>query len=390
MEMEMERFLRRCLLSPWQPQARAKVAATLAADEVDWSVFQEAVRRERVGPLLYDRLGRRGWLPQPVEAGLRQAYAENSLRAGVMFLALEEILGALAARGIETVVLKGSALAGTVYPNPAVRFMTDLDLLVDPAQVDGLLAILTQRGYTPQPEVRPGYYRRYRSEMALMAPGAADFSVEPHWDLLDSPAYYGRMTLAHLRPWTRPQAFGSRSARVLGPELLFLHLCAHLMLQNQGQGLARWHDLLAFLHQPDLILDWDQMGNLAQTFRLVLPLQRAFTTLQQEWGVTWPPGVAEGVDALIPTPFEMRIAQRYTHPQRMRRYWLALTALPAWPSRLGDLWEMATPSPAYMMRRYDLASPVHLPAAYLRRWLGAPLRLLTGPPHPQDEQKEFT
>ena len=95
----------------------------------------ELARRERVGPLLYDAVRKKHLLPAEVETALRQSYYLTAACNLRLFAALDQALRALAARGIEVIVLKGAALAQTVYPSVALRPMGDLDVLVRPASV---------------------------------------------------------------------------------------------------------------------------------------------------------------------------------------------------------------------------------------------------------------
>ncbi|MDI1483015.1 nucleotidyltransferase family protein [Polyangium sp. y55x31] len=78
----------------------------------------------------------RAGIPAPTP----QAHAEAMLRAHV----LGQISRALVARGERVMLVKGAALALTVYPSPAARPMCDVDLLVPPqrerAVIDALVA----------------------------------------------------------------------------------------------------------------------------------------------------------------------------------------------------------------------------------------------------------
>jgi len=61
--------------------------------------------------------------------------------------ALDRLLEATRAGGIELVTLKGAALARTHYGDPGARPMVDVDVLCDPAQVDGALEAARSAGF---------------------------------------------------------------------------------------------------------------------------------------------------------------------------------------------------------------------------------------------------
>ena len=71
-----------------------------------------------------------------------QAYADASLRAHV----LRQISRALVARGERVMLVKGAALALTVYPSPAARPMCDVDLLVPPRREGAVIEALAAAG----------------------------------------------------------------------------------------------------------------------------------------------------------------------------------------------------------------------------------------------------
>ena len=58
--------------------------------------------------------------------------AARAMRSGRQ---IQVVVDALEAAGIPSVLLKGPALARTVYPDPALRQSVDIDLLVRPGDV---------------------------------------------------------------------------------------------------------------------------------------------------------------------------------------------------------------------------------------------------------------
>ena len=64
----------------------------------------------------------------------------------------------LADRGIRAVVLKGVALANTVYRDPEIRSFADVDVLVEPGRFTAAIDALVSGGARRElPEVRPGF-----------------------------------------------------------------------------------------------------------------------------------------------------------------------------------------------------------------------------------------
>ncbi|MFI5208200.1 MAG: nucleotidyltransferase family protein, partial [Gemmatimonadales bacterium] len=61
---------------------------------------------------------------------------------------ITRVLGALQARGIESILLKGTALAYSVYVAPALRPREDTDLLIRAGDAEAVRRVMKNLGYT--------------------------------------------------------------------------------------------------------------------------------------------------------------------------------------------------------------------------------------------------
>jgi Uncharacterised nucleotidyltransferase len=120
---------------------------------IDSGRVAELVAQHRVAPLVglqADRLQSRGVAPgiDPMVVGLlRAAYRDTVRRNQVMAQEMLDIASAADAAGIRMVVRKGGHLAYAVYPDPGMRPMSDLDILVGRAQAQYLVEVLLKLGY---------------------------------------------------------------------------------------------------------------------------------------------------------------------------------------------------------------------------------------------------
>lgn len=116
----------------------------------------------------------------PLPAPSPAARAEAMLRAHV----LGRVSSALAAEGLTALLVKGAGLALTVYPDPATRRMSDVDLLVRPADRDRVIAALTRAGLEMRSIERRPASEALLGETLLMArSGALETLVEVHTTL---------------------------------------------------------------------------------------------------------------------------------------------------------------------------------------------------------------
>jgi hypothetical protein len=138
--------------------------------------------------------------PRPTPA----EHATALLRAHL----LPRIARALAAEGQGALLVKGAALALTVYPDAAARPMTDIDLLVPRARRDATVAALVRSGGVEHsPPGRPWSAALLGETGITLRAGAMSLLVEVHTSLdkivprpVDERALFARATPAPLLP----------------------------------------------------------------------------------------------------------------------------------------------------------------------------------------------
>ena len=374
-------LLRLILQSPWHPESLDEARALAARSSLDADVLLETARHGGLSPLLYHRAAGLDLMPAAVEAELEQDYY-RSVRANILlFDGLQEALHQLKACGVPVIVLKGGALALTVYANMGLRPMADVDLLVPPESVGRALRALTALGYEGGPPLESGdavdVGAIHSNQLLLRRPdGAARGScLEIHWQLFWFPYYQQVMPAEWFWQTRRPLTVGTAETDMLGPEGQLLHLCAHLIHHHGTEGPFRplWlYDVAAVIGHYGERIDWDELLVRAEAYRVVLCLQRVVTRVHEAWRPPIPAEVLERLQGMRPSNEERRALRWLTETSgEMTRYALAsLAALPDWPSRIRFLWsELLFPSAAFMRERYGIRHRVLVPVYYPYRWL---------------------
>ncbi len=201
-----------------------------------------------LAPYLYFRL-RQGkllsLLPPETNTLLQQAYYAGALREAVQHReAISSVLAALNAAGAETVLMKGTALAHTVYPNPRCRLKGDLDLWLQVEQVQEGIAALEQIGYVQRhKESRPSSFRqRYSGEQQMMSDSPGSGLIELQWPAIRNEWVRLTTTVDHAGIWQRKHALTieGQPTHIMAAEDLLLHLCIHLAINHHfGQPWLR-------------------------------------------------------------------------------------------------------------------------------------------------------
>ena len=369
----VSRFLRLCLRGRWDPQALEAARTLVAHDELPWNVVQQVARQERVAPLLSQVARRCDWFPAEVKKSLRVTYYHNAARNYPFLHELQQVLRRFGTEDVPVVVLKGAALANTVYDDPSLRPMTDLDLLVHRESVQPALRILGELGFRRVGfEVRPDADLVYESQVQLAKTGRVRFLVEIHWSLFDSPYYQQNLTMDWFWDTALTVQTGDTPMQVLGPVAQLLHLCGHAVLHHgsAGTSLLWLQDVAEVVFHYREQIDWDELLNRAQEFRLILSVQQVLGQVAAEWGVPIPARALSRLAALHPSPAEQQVTAWRTAKQRpvAQRFWSDLASMDGWRRRLHYAWIQFLPSMTYMQSRYNIRHRLLVPLYYPYRW----------------------
>lgn len=273
-----------------------------APPAADWQEVMPALHGHGVLPMLYPRLRRsERWqeLAATTQAALADAFRFNAIRTFLLDEELARIGTSLAADGIPMMMLKGLATARLLYGSAAERTVNDMDLLVPQADVGRALKLLRGLGYQQQGLTVVGaWQRRYHCEVALV--GAQRLLVEVHWSLVESPYHIDRIDMATVWRGRKPAAH-LPNAWTPDPATLLVHSAAHLALHHSRQLRLVWLvdlDRLARLPQ----MDWDEVLNRAQQWRLELAVQAALAATTRWLETPMPASVAASLAASAVDP----------------------------------------------------------------------------------------
>lgn len=154
----------------------------------DWDKLLFALKNQWISPLLYWKittLSSASLLPHHVVEHLRNAFLWSRFRTMQMEKQLSVLLNAFQHAGIDILILKGPALARSVYPDPATRPSSDLDILIKPSQVKRAGALLLELGYKRKTKrFTPFLKDIYNDDLFSPPEKARHFrGIELHWDL---------------------------------------------------------------------------------------------------------------------------------------------------------------------------------------------------------------
>ena len=157
-----------------------------------WNSLVTQAEYHGLGPLLHTRLAAAEVsVPADISRALKGLYIRHRHANAVRSRCAGRILQAYASAGIDTLVLKGAALAFLVYPSPGLRPMRDLDLLVREADARRAQHILVELGFDTSPDRSHILTPQHpHLEVARRWDEGMKISVEIHFRLYPRSVYY--------------------------------------------------------------------------------------------------------------------------------------------------------------------------------------------------------
>ncbi len=283
----------------------------LLAQNLDWIEICRLADREKTAPLLWNRV--RSIAPDRVPPGA-EAHLKKLARVVQFNMSYLEQLtarstAALDRAGLDYTLLKGAALACSVYGSFAERPMLDLDILVEKKDARATVDVLTSVGWLWQADKAiDGDFSHLHHLPALLDPSGLA-SVEVHTRLLPPGAPFEITTEAVLQSG-RAVPFGDAVVRVPNPAYLLLHACIHLgwaHLFRQGT-LRTFRDIGAILNKHDI--NWSSFIELADRHHARSCCFWTFHLAHKLIGVPVPQEALDGLRPPLPE-FLVRALERH-------------------------------------------------------------------------------
>lgn len=247
----------------------------LVAEALQWEQITHSAFSENIAPLLYLNLRDfegANLVPQNTLDKLKKAYYANLARNIELFSELGRILNAFKTNNVDTMVLKGAALANTVYDNVALRSMADMDILVKENDLPHVKGIMSDLNYTVNTEVRSEewYKKKHGFHLAPFKHKRKSVAVEIHWSI-------ARQSFGiNINEWwkrARDVSIDNSPVFIPSAEHMLFHLCLHLHNQNYNirifkRGLC---DIFETLQYYNKIINWDLFEEEIHSCKIVKP-----------------------------------------------------------------------------------------------------------------------
>jgi hypothetical protein len=245
----------------------------------DWPALSGRAEREGVSAVLFHNIKKYGLdelLPADTCRNLSEHYYTNLKRNLRIIGALREVLASLNEAGIPSLVLKGIALAECIYPDVAMRGMSDVDLLVRKSDLFRVDDRLSSLGYAAQDSSAARAVHNpagYLASLEYLRQGPSSLNLHVHWHPVNSsvPAavFAERIDVDGLWEQAVTVTVADSRSLMLRPEHQIIYLCEHaLRIGHSFDRLILVCDIHYTLKAFEHALDWDFVIEESRRFNL--------------------------------------------------------------------------------------------------------------------------
>lgn len=302
-------------------------------------------------------------IPSQVLEFFRQAYYGNLARNLTLFQELRRILKVLSNAGIKAMVLKGAALAETVYGNPALRPMSDLDLLIRKEDFMKAERQLLDLGYSLATiEFSKWYAERFGGGRLYVKMAGFPMYVDIHWNIttpsvkLDNDKRYAEID----RIWNeaRPMKVAGVDTLSMPVEDLILHISVHLAAHHLQFRLIWLKDICELAYQYQGQINWDKIVEDARYLKLSQPVYSCFKCAKEWLDAPIPGEVFSKFKSSHNNNLETKFHNLLTHMDGDKmgviEHFYQYLSIPGIGDKGLFLFRAMFPSIAYMRNRYSI------------------------------------
>lgn len=246
----------------------------------DWDALLVLAEQQGLAPLLQWHLqGLEFSLPENARRALHLLVLRHRQCNQAMATTLHGVLDLYRQAAIDVLVLKGAALAHTVYPEIGLRPMRDIDLLVRPEQAQQAQDLLIAEGFTVSNGPRPDDH--FHLPALYKKAAGITVCIELHTGFFPNcPPWYRKPVFDDLMSRAKTFTVQGCPASCLGHADMLWHVFEHgfhMPLTYEPSKLISAADLVTMVETKFTEIDWPQMAREHPRILAALPLLHHLT-----------------------------------------------------------------------------------------------------------------
>jgi hypothetical protein len=340
-------------------------------DALDWAAVLAFIEAERLTPALAYACRSAAAVPPTVRPRLDRALVDATARHVLFSAELARLLKAFERAAIPLIPLKGLVLAETLYPHPALRPSTDIDILIRRHDLEAGDALLQRLDYRRLADAHSFAFDAVH-DRATLYEAPSGVHVDLHWALSSEPRYaWNEASTAGV--WDRAVRVrvAGETTLALCPEDLLIYLAVHLAVHHALVGALWYYDLYLLLARTEGILDWEAAKIRATKWRARTAVYWVLRELERLFGASVPAGLMVSMRPRGPRAAALAWLLRGQASSRRPdlEHIVALLLVDRGRDVVGTLGRLVVPSHAWLKARYagEASSRPRLYLAHYRR-----------------------
>ena len=275
--------------------------------------------------------------------------------------AVSEVIEALDQTGVETVLMKGTALAYSLHEEPATRRRGDTDLLIHPEDLTRTREILQSLGWYRKEDPHGLYYQEGWLHDAA---GFFVHAIDLHWEPSDRPVLQAMLPLKAFYADRRPVPRFHEAAHRPGPGLMILHAT----INQKWHALHGYHSESGRLASPrrliwsvdlDLLCqsmeqsDWAWLETHCATHGVGSLVAEALEGMQHDLGNQIS---ADSLTALKAIPLDDTLAEYFANSDSLTQFWIDLRKANSLKKKSNLIRTRALPPREHLLEKYPSAT----------------------------------
>lgn len=282
---------------------------------LDWAYIVETAKDHRIAPLVYNNLKNiSDNVPSDVIKSHKESYKTTLARNILALQELKTILKTFSESNIRVIVLKGAALAETLYPDIALRPFGDIDLLIHKDDLPKIDNNLSQFGYELRKDISPEFYQKFSIELTYVKDES--FALDIHWHIVRLP-YSKYVDIEQFWNNATPINIGGIDTLILSPEYLLLMLCLHVTREDYSQffWLVDISEVIDYYRET---FNWKLLLDKIQQYRIHSSMYYILLMVKQLLNAPVPEFVIDKLKTHRASSFEDKIFDILTNPGIIR------------------------------------------------------------------------
>lgn len=214
---------------------------------------------------------------------------------------------------IDCILLKGAALIAAYYEEPALRPMSDLDILVRREDAQKAFMLMEELGWHPKHDKK--FQIQFKRTNGIAMVNKSGFEIDLHWDVV-SQSWWKDSEKSYWKNYETVEYKGRR-LRVLNPEMQIIHNTSHGLKWNKMSSIRWIPDVVLIIEKRRDDIDWNRLMDIIIDKKLVFTMKQGLNFLVDEFGVDIPSSFLGRLNSIPDTAIEKKLYYHLNHPSRL-------------------------------------------------------------------------